>query len=1177
MIYFKTYEVVDFRPVEDASDITDLDVCWVDGVARLVVTTRAGGLDVLAFGTSLDTVSSLDIPDGGAGTAPLLAALDIDGQTVVGYYGPAGSGLQGFEISASGEMDSGSLFEAPPGETFSAVQSVRLGSETVIVTAAADTGSLTCWSVSASGQMIALGAAPLRDTGDGTVNAMAALDVGGRSFVLTVDAQHNALSSFEVMTGAALQRVDTLDALSGNLPIADPTALVVAQVAGVDFALLASASSNSITVVTVSEAGVLAVADHVIDGRNTRFEGITALDAVTVGDQVFVIAGGADDGISLLMLLPTGRLLHLETIADSLTTTLNNVSAITATSVDGKLEIVVASQSERGVTRFTIDPGEIGTTQVAAPAGEVLYGDGTNEVLVGQGGDDSLTGRAGADILIDGAGSDRLRGGQGADTFVFVADGEVDYVEDFNIAEDRLDLTAFTYLRNMDQLTLETMSKGIRVIYGDETVIVRSHDGNPIDTAQFRALSAVELSHVSVGPRVHDISGDGSDNRLEGSGLRDILRGEGGDDTLLGQGGDDILFGGTGADTLEGGAGADSLSGEAGNDILRGEAGGDTLLGGAGHDRLSGGSGDDHLIGGTGRDTLWDGAGEDSLTGGDGADVFVLGQDGARDTITDFDPGEDRLDLFAYGLTDLSQIDISTLIGGALLTIAGESLRLFTASGAAVTREMLEQGGWVVGITPPPSREITGTWNSDTLTGSDFADTITGLGGFDTITGGGGDDLLYGGNGRDTLSGGAGDDRIEAGSWSDSLSGGEGRDTLYGQAGDDVIDGGAGDDVLFGGDGRDILRGDAGNDRLNGDWWADTLFGGAGTDTLNGGQGNDDLRGGLDNDTLNGQHGNDRIYGGDGADHLDGGIGRDFMYGGAGADVLLAGTWSDVLYGGMGDDLLDGGAGDEQMWGDAGNDSMSGGTGRDRMYGGDGADTMDGGTWSDQLWGDAGDDLLHGNDGNDVLDGGAGDDTLEGENGADRLYGGAGDDVLRGGLERDRLEGGDGNDRLAGNEWSDLLFGGAGDDFLWGGHGNDGLSGGLGDDWLYGGDGQDKLYGSGGDDALFGGTWSDELAGGFGNDTLDGGAGSDLLIGGGGADVFIFNQGGDVIRDFSKQDDSLMIDVAVLRGAPATRATLTDLASVQDGNLVISFGGFDSLTLEGLTSLSGVGISFDGV
>ncbi|MBD1194234.1 M10 family metallopeptidase C-terminal domain-containing protein [Vulcanococcus sp. Clear-D1] len=74
-----------------------------------------------------------------------------------------------------------------------------------------------------------------------------------------------------------------------------------------------------------------------------------------------------------------------------------------------------------------------------------------------------------------------------------------------------------------------------------------------------------------------------------------------------------------------------------GNDSIWGKGGDDVLLGGGGRDYLHGGDHDDILIGGIGAD---------ALIGGSGYDTFVLSSlSGGTDTIRDFQPGFDKIDI----------------------------------------------------------------------------------------------------------------------------------------------------------------------------------------------------------------------------------------------------------------------------------------------------------------------------------------------------------------------------------------------------------------------------------------------------------------------------------------------------------------------------------------------------
>lgn len=104
------------------------------------------------------------------------------------------------------------------------------------------------------------------------------------------------------------------------------------------------------------------------------------------------------------------------------------------------------------------------------------------------------------------------------------------------------------------------------------------------------------------------------------------------------------------------------IYGTDGNDILRGYDADQYIYGGAGNDIIYGGGGNDTIDGGAGNDIIHGGKGADRLIGGAGQDIFVytsFDESGAnvlqRDTIEDFTPGEDFIDLskmsYYYGNT----------------------------------------------------------------------------------------------------------------------------------------------------------------------------------------------------------------------------------------------------------------------------------------------------------------------------------------------------------------------------------------------------------------------------------------------------------------------------------------------------------------------------------------------
>ncbi|WP_322894997.1 MULTISPECIES: calcium-binding protein [unclassified Yoonia] len=545
-------------------------------------------------------------------------------------------------------------------------------------------------------------------TTSGPISALAAAD----GFVFTADSSANTLTAWQVSPDGTLAQVAGVGPEDG-LWIATPTALKTAVVDGVTYLVLAAAGSSSLSVMEVGPAGNLIIRDHLLDTRETRFAGVTALDVVTESGRSYVIAGGADDGISVFLLLPGGQLQALAHLEDTTSIGLDNISAIVARGRDAGVDIFVASSSEAGITQLRFDPGPVGATITPAVAGHIVTGTAGNDILMAGRTNSVISGGDGDDILRDGPGSDMLTGGAGADLFILTPDGAPDMITDFELGKDRLDLSNWPMLRDITQLTMNITPTGFRIVYGDEELLIHSADGAAIDYRMLsnadvlggmrlpvalvpgspgpptpppsllppepepspdqgglvsmqtitRALAAENLADVRSALHGRPVPVAGDDRALIGTDRDDMLISQSGDDLLLGRAGDDTLVGGSGADYILGGGGNNHLRGGDGHDILIGGDGDDRMDGGNGDDlliagngnnRLDGGNGDDLLIGGDGDDWLRGGAGNDVMFGGAGADTFVFA--GGHDVIVDYEQGIDRLVFGAEVWTGMTSV-----------------------------------------------------------------------------------------------------------------------------------------------------------------------------------------------------------------------------------------------------------------------------------------------------------------------------------------------------------------------------------------------------------------------------------------------------------------------------------------------------------------------------------------
>ena len=112
-----------------------------------------------------------------------------------------------------------------------------------------------------------------------------------------------------------------------------------------------------------------------------------------------------------------------------------------------------------------------------------LKGRAGDDRLLGGDGNDRLDGGGGADRLTDGHGNDVLIGGEGADIFVFVADGNADRIEDFEVGRDKIDLSQ-AGITGFDQLviTAEGWWQDVEISYGADLIRLETGFWPVLDT-----------------------------------------------------------------------------------------------------------------------------------------------------------------------------------------------------------------------------------------------------------------------------------------------------------------------------------------------------------------------------------------------------------------------------------------------------------------------------------------------------------------------------------------------------------------------------------------------------------------------------------------------------------------------------------------------------------------------
>ena len=359
-------------------------------------------------------------------------------------------------------------------------------------------------------------------------------------------------------------------------------------------------------------------------------------------------------------------------------------------------------------------PGGGNDLLLGGEGNDTLYGGLGDDKLNGGTGDDQLRGGAGNDVLLGGTGRNTLDGGPGRDTasFEFAAAGITanldDPAESGNLARQNtlLSIENLTGSNHDDTLIGAAGNNVLAGLNGDD--ILQGGSGDDV----LRGGQGADVLNGGPGMDTADYSQDTSGIlHTEGDTLSDI-------EIIVGSDYRDHLFGpdiqahesyastgtftfypGLSSDdiTIQGGPGNDEIFSNTGNDTLYGGPGDDDIISMGGNNTLYGGPGDDRLRANeAGNNIFHPGAGDNRIHLGEGPDTVVMALKpdvvwGGIDTIDDFNPAEDKIDLTAFSLDD------------------DYELNLFLNANNDMELDLMDVGGgaiWFLDITDPLPDEV---------------------------------------------------------------------------------------------------------------------------------------------------------------------------------------------------------------------------------------------------------------------------------------------------------------------------------------------------------------------------------------------------------------------------------------------------------------------------------------
>ena len=315
-----------------------------------------------------------------------------------------------------------------------------------------------------------------------TVSDTAAVTIAGQEYLLTLSALENGITCYAVAGNGATTLIDSL----GNrdmLAVSGAAALQVMQVAGVTYAVIAATGSSSLSVVRVNDMGCLFQTDHLVDGRTTRFDHTSVLDSFALNGRSFVVTAGTDAGITVLELLPGGRLQPFCTGVFETGAGLFAVKGLEVAVSGSTVSIFVVDDRADRVQQFDLSLANLGG--VVRPTGGQAIGTARDDLVLGTAAAETLSGWGGDDWIHSGGGADVLMGGTGADVFVFGAGSDNARINGLELGVDRIDLSDWGHVYSKAALTITSTATGCVIGLNGLDITVVAADSRPLTAASF--------------------------------------------------------------------------------------------------------------------------------------------------------------------------------------------------------------------------------------------------------------------------------------------------------------------------------------------------------------------------------------------------------------------------------------------------------------------------------------------------------------------------------------------------------------------------------------------------------------------------------------------------------------------------------------------------------------------
>ena len=190
------------------------------------------------------------------------------------------------------------------------------------------------------------------------VSAVAVTTIGGKTYAVTVSYLDDALSVFDISTPSSPTEVSTM-AGSASQKLKDSYSVAIAEFDDKVYAVVTSATQDSIALVDISTPDSLAYKDHILntDDGAYRLDYTVTVAIATIGGTTYAVTtatGGGDDGIAIIDIStdPTD-LEYIGDMGDDAVRELNNPNGVAIATIGDKTYAVVVG-NDNGINIIDI-------------------------------------------------------------------------------------------------------------------------------------------------------------------------------------------------------------------------------------------------------------------------------------------------------------------------------------------------------------------------------------------------------------------------------------------------------------------------------------------------------------------------------------------------------------------------------------------------------------------------------------------------------------------------------------------------------------------------------------------------------------------------------------------------------------------------------------------------------